>query len=181
MEIYKHEYKGETVPTEHLPSKWDVRFMDMAALVGSWSKDPSTKVGAVLVDSRNRVVSHGFNGFAAGVDDDLELYEDKEYKHQVIIHAEENAILFAGRDLSGCTIYTDPLPTCSHCASKIIQAGISRVVSWELEDGKKLKWSDSAELSEEMYRQAGVTFDVYPKPISIEELYQQAHDKLRNR
>jgi len=153
---------------------WDIRFLAMAGLVGSWSKDPSTKVGAVIADSCNRNVSVGFNGFPKGVIDDPALYADKEYKHKVIIHAETNAILFAGRELHGCSIYTDPLPTCSVCASLIIQSGICRVVSYDLEEGTKERWRDSFILAKDMYEQAGVEFITYPRNINETKIYKNS-------
>lgn len=104
-------------------SKWTQRFLDLAQLVSTWSKDPSTKVGAVIVDQNNRVVSLGFNGFPKGVQD---MDIPRERKLMRTIHAEENALLFAQRDLSGCSIYVTHHP-CANCAAKIIQAGIRNV------------------------------------------------------
>ena len=134
--------------------KWDKRFLDMTALIGTWSKDPSLGVGSVIVDENNRVVSMGFNGLASGVNDTTERLEDKTIKHQIVLHAENNAILFAKRDLTGCTIYTSPLPTCAHCASMIIQSGIVRVVT--MNRVMKRRWINSAKLAREMFDEAGV-------------------------
>lgn len=106
---------------------WQQRFFEMARLVAGWSKDPSTQVGAVIVSPRRRVVSVGFNGLPAGIEDDPEHLADRERKLAMVLHAEENAILFAQRDLSGCAIFTWPLPPCAHCAAKIVQAGIAAV------------------------------------------------------
>jgi len=135
-------------------NKWDRRFLELATLVATWSKDPSTKVGSVIVDSDNRVVSMGFNGLAGGVIDSVERLSDKEVKHQIVLHAENNAILFAKRDLTGCTIYTSPLPTCAHCASMIIQSGIKRVVTANYV--MKRRWIISAELARKMFDEADV-------------------------
>lgn len=109
--------------------KWDLRFLEMAQLVSSWSKDPSTQVGAVICDSRHRVVSVGYNGLPHGMADDPAILENRELKYSCIIHAEENAMLFATRPLEGCTIYTYPVPPCGPCAAKIRQSGIIRVVA----------------------------------------------------
>lgn len=92
-----------------------------------WSKDPSTKVGAVVVAPGNRPIGFGFNGFARGCDDSLALYEDKEYKHRHVVHAETNAILNARQCVDGCTIYITH-PPCQHCAGIMVQAGISKVI-----------------------------------------------------
>jgi dCMP deaminase len=105
-------------------SKWDTRFIDLAKLVASWSKDPSTQVGAVIVDKDKRIVSTGFNGFPQGVDDES---TEREIKLLRTIHAEENALLFARRDVTGMTVYVTR-PPCARCAAKLIQSGVSRVV-----------------------------------------------------
>ena len=108
--------------------RWDMRFLDMAKLISSWSKDPSTQVGSVIVDSNNRVVSVGYNGFPQGISDDSRL-DNRETKYKMILHAERNALLFAQRPLEGCTIYTYPFMPCPSCASMIIQSGLSSGIS----------------------------------------------------
>ena len=108
---------------------WDKRFIEQAKLIASWSKDPSTKCGCVIVDKYHRVIGQGYNGFPSGFPDDFDLWNNRETKLDLVIHAEENAILFSKRDLVGCTIYTVPMPPCSRCAGKIAQAGIRRVVA----------------------------------------------------
>lgn len=112
-------------------SAWVDRYLNMAQLVAGWSKDPSTKVGAVIVSQRNRVLSVGYNGFPPGIADDGRL-DDKATKLPLILHAELNAILNSGRDLTGATIYTTHAP-CSQCAAAIIQSGIDAVVMPEQE------------------------------------------------
>lgn len=109
-------------------SKWDGRYLDLAATVATWSKDPSTQVGAVIVSPVNRVIAVGFNGFPTGVKDDDRL-EDRDLKYELIIHGEMNAIITAGRDLHGFSLYTHPFLPCARCAAVVIQAGISRVVA----------------------------------------------------
>jgi dCMP deaminase len=106
-------------------SKWDSRFMDLARLVASWSKDPSTQVGAVIVDQDKRIVSTGFNGFPRSVNDVCRF--DRNTKLLRTIHAEENALLFARRDVTGMSVYVTR-PPCARCAAKLVQAGIVRVV-----------------------------------------------------
>lgn len=86
--------------------KWDARHLEMAHHVSAWSKDPSTKVGARITDSRNRVISEGFNGPPRGVQDDPTV--DRETKLRRTIHAERNAILFARQALTGTTLYVTP-------------------------------------------------------------------------
>lgn len=123
--------------------KWQQRYLDLAQHVAQWSKDPSTKVGAVIIAPGNRPIGMGFNGFARGANDDELLYLDTEYKHRHVIHAETNAILNARQNLEGCDIYVTH-PPCQHCAGTIIQAGICRVfcpkptetfhARWKIED-----------------------------------------------
>lgn len=139
-------------------SKWDKRFLDLSRTVSEWSKDPSTQVGAVIVDENKRIVSTGFNGLPMGVGDIVERLRDRDLKLKIIIHAEENAILFSRRDVSGMTIYVYPLPPCSNCASKIIQAGITRVVAPRVE--KHSKWFESVEISRAIFQEAGVMVDL---------------------
>jgi dCMP deaminase len=107
-------------------SKWDERFIGMARETAQWSKDPSTLCGAVITAGR-RVVSVGYNGFAALTYDYVERYEDRAYKDEMVIHSEENAILQARTDLTGNTLFISAM-CCGHCAALIIQTGISRVV-----------------------------------------------------
>lgn len=142
-----------------MTNKWDKRFLELASLVGSWSKDPSTKVGAVIVDQDNRVVSVGFNGFAKGVEDTPERYNDRELKYKLVIHAEENALLHANVPLQGATLYCFPFVPCASCASKIIQSGIKRVVAT---DDMPARWYDSFKLSLDIFSEAGVEVTIYP-------------------
>lgn len=138
-------------------NKWDLRFLQVARLVAGWSKDPSTGVGAVIVDELNRVVSLGFNGFPRGVTDDARA-QDRAIKYEMTVHAEVNAILFAGRSLVGCTLYGWPLSPCGRCASIIAQSGISRVVSVVTANER---WVESCGLGERVLREAGVGFRLY--------------------
>ena len=108
--------------------RWDARFLEMAKVVASWSKDPSTKVGAVIVRPDKTVCSVGFNGFPRFVDDSPGQYADRNIKYPQVKHAEENAILFAREHLAGYTLYVYPLRTCCPCSGDVIQAGIKRVV-----------------------------------------------------
>lgn len=112
--------------------KWHKRFLELSKLVAGWSKDPSTKCGAVISDYKHRVISLGFNGFARKVSDAYEIYDDREKKLRRIIHAEENAILFSKRDLSNTILYCTFVPCC-HCAAIIIQSGIDTVIVPELD------------------------------------------------
>lgn len=137
--------------------KWDRRFIELAAMISTWSKDPSTQCGALIVDQGRRLVSAGYNGFPAGVPDLPEHLADRETKLAMVIHAEENAIQFARRDLTDCTIYVWPMPPCAGCASKLVQAGIKTVVTVRPTQERAERWRRSFELAERLYQEAGVT------------------------
>jgi dCMP deaminase len=140
-------------------SKWAKRFIQMAELVGSWSKDPSTQVGAVIT-KQNRIVSVGFNGYPHGISDSAEI-DERETKYLKTLHAEENAILFAKRDLDGCEIWVTHFP-CPNCAAKIIQTGISVVHCPAQTDDFLSRWGEKISLSQDMFDQAGVSVDWLP-------------------
>ena len=108
--------------------KWDRRFIDLCYHIAKWSKDPSTKVGCVIVDNKRRIVSVGYNGFPRGVDDLEERYNERETKLKFVAHAERNAFDNAVASMEGCTLYTTLLP-CNECAKSVIQNGITRVVA----------------------------------------------------
>lgn len=137
--------------------KWDRRFLEMAECVSQWSKDPSTKVGAVIVDPETqRVISVGFNGFPRGIQDNAERLLLRETKYDLIIHAEMNALQFAERSVKGCTLYVYPLPPCIRCATMIIQSGIKRVVSSAAWPTKWGHWKNSIAKSVQLFNEAEV-------------------------
>ena len=156
MRLYYN--RREKVTTDE---QWHLRFLSVARLISTWSKDPSTKVGAVITDNLNRFVSLGYNGLAQGVPDKAEVWGDRELKYEHVIHAEENAMIFAQRSLRNCTLYTYPFPPCSRCASKFIQAGILRVVSVKPTENIYSRWQKSLDIAHWLYQQAGVQFLLY--------------------
>ena len=109
--------------------KWDDRFLGLAQFIAQWSLDPNTKVGAVIADSEQRIVSLGYNGFPRGVHDLPERLQNRDIKLKMTVHGELNAIIFAQRPLSECTLYTWPFMSCAQCAAMVIQSGIRRVVA----------------------------------------------------
>lgn len=133
--------------------KWAERFSQMATLVASWSKDPSTQVGAVITKEKH-VVSLGFNGYPSSIEDTVKQ-DTRDTKLLKTIHAEENAILFARRDLTGCDIYVTHFP-CPNCAAKIIQTGIVAVHCPEQSPEFIERWGEKLELSQLMFKEAGV-------------------------
>lgn len=131
---------------------WQKRFLSMAKLVSTWSKDPSTKVGAVIVDTQRRIVSTGYNGLPSGVRDTGIRLHNRETKLRCTIHAEENALLFAHRSVLHCTLVTSH-HSCASCAAKIIQSGISLVLYGADLD---TRWAEDTKLAQEMFTEAQV-------------------------
>ena len=140
---------------------WHDRFLGLAKHVAdSWSKDPSTKVGAVIVDPEtNIVVGMGYNGFPRGVDDNEERYNDREVKRKLVCHAELNAILNANKSVRGCDIYVYPTimkpASCSECSKAISQAGIKRLF-YRKTDNVSERWIEDSKFSKVILDEAGV-------------------------
>jgi dCMP deaminase len=135
-------------------NKWDARFLRLAQVVSSWSKDPSTKVGAAIVRDDHTLVSVGYNGFPRGCDDDVALYEDRPTKYMRIVHAEVNAILTAREPVAGCTLYVWPLQPCAACTGVIIQSGIKRVVAYMKDEPGQ--WANQFNVARKMCEEAGI-------------------------
>lgn len=145
---------------EEKQERWDIRFLEAARLKASWSKDPSTKCGAIIVRPDLTIAGTGFNGFPKNCLDDEELYANRELKYERVVHAELNAILHTYENMDGYTIYTWPPsfgPTCARCAAHVIQAGITRVVH-VFDDTSDInsRWLESLEIGLQMYREADV-------------------------
>lgn len=133
-------------------TEWAV---DMAKHVSKLSKDPSTKVGAVIFDEKRRLVSAGYNGFARGVQDSPARLHDRDTKLKLTLHAEKNAILFATAPLNGCTLVVTH-PCCAQCAAQTIQAGIKHVI-WPKPSRDFLsRWADDYAYSLAQFGEAGV-------------------------
>jgi dCMP deaminase len=133
---------------------WDKRFLELAELISTWSKDPSTKTGSVIVRPDKTIASVGFNGFPRGIEDKPELLTNREEKLKRVIHAELNAMLSARERLDGYTIYIWPLAVCSRCATHIIQAGIKKVVVRK--DSYSPRWEEENKLAAELFKEAKV-------------------------
>ena len=142
---------------EVMSAKWDQRFLKLAEHISGWSKDPSTKVGCVVVGEDREIRSTGFNGFPRGIADDAARLEDREQKYPLICHAEENAIMHAARiglSLKGCTAYVT-WPPCTRCARSLIQAGVVEVVYPE-EIEVPERWMADFDMSTSMMGEAGL-------------------------
>ena len=139
--------------------KWDLRFLEMAKLVSTWSKDTSTKCGAVIVRENKSVASVGFNGFPQKMSDADELYNNREVKYSRVIHGEVNALLFANELVQGCTLYTTG-PCCDRCAVQMIQAGITRFVAYTAPVMEQ-RWGEAFKRTFSYYEEAGVDHKEY--------------------
>jgi dCMP deaminase len=139
--------------------KWDTRFMRLAREISTWSRDPSSKIGAVLVNDDRRILSTGFNGFPRGIADTEERLNDREKKYPLIVHAELNVLLAAlynGVSVKDSTLYVYGLPICSDCTKSVIQAGIKRVVICEPQYAPE-KWQNQwYKQSKPMFEEVGV-------------------------
>ena len=138
-------------------SKWDERFLELAKQIASWSKDPSTQVGCVVVGPDREIRSTGFNGLPRGIEDSEDRLNNREIKYPMICHAEENAIMHAARigiSLKDCTAYVT-WPPCTRCARSLIQAGVSEIIypkGIDIPD----RWIQDFDLSLKMFKAAAV-------------------------
>lgn len=158
-------------------TKWNVRFMQMAQLISTWSKDQSTKVGCVIVSPQKAILSMGYNGFPRGVDDTIPARHKRPTKYDFVVHAEENALLNAGRNgtrLNGGILYVT-MPPCTHCAGSIIQSGIKEIIYLETEEKEKQipGWRDSLKYSFEMFDEANVKYHALDMAQAIDILKKQ--------
>jgi dCMP deaminase len=151
--------------------KWDRRWMEVAELFGTWSKDPSTRVGCVVVGTANQVLSQGFNGFPRGADDSLVRYQDRDLKYKWIEHAERNAIYNAARtgtSLVGSTLYVPWFP-CTDCARAIVQSGIAVAVSYNPSGygaGFMERWAKDIKISCDILTESDVGIRYIPERLS---------------
>ena len=134
-------------------NKWDRRFMELATHISSWSKDPSTKVGAVIVSPDRSGVVFGYNGFPRGIADTDHRLMDRGLKYPLTIHAEVNALLTAPHSLHGHTLYCT-MACCAPCAVQVIQKGITRVVIPAVIATSQ--WADSQNLAIKLFIERGI-------------------------
>jgi len=142
-------------------TKWDARFTRIANEVATWSKDPGTKVGAVLVLDR-RIIATGYNGFPQNIEDTIERYSNRELKLAYTVHAEVNAILNAaknGATTNGSTLYVTFSP-CVSCATSVVQAGVSTVVCPCVSTAPE-RWRNSFQLGQDLLMEANVEIKTF--------------------
>lgn len=146
--------------------QWSNHFIEVTKLISTKSKDPSTKVGSIIVDKNNRIVSTGYNGPPKNTDDRDIIFENREIKLKRTLHAELNAILFAKQDLTDMTIYVTH-PPCTQCAAAIIQTGICKVICIKPSEDMKKRWESHIKESKKMFLEADVIYLEVPD-VSIE-------------
>ena len=140
--------------------KWDRRYIKLAEEVSTWSKDPSSQIGAVAIGGKGELLSTGYNGFPRNITDYPSRYNDRETKYKYIVHAEANCIYNAtynGVSLNNSTMYVYGLPCCSECAKAIIQVGVRRVVMHGDPDNER--WRDSVNHTLSMFKEAGLEWE----------------------
>jgi dCMP deaminase len=162
--------RGEHVTEreEALLDRWDVHFLQQALLWSTMSKDPNTRVGAVIAGPDRTIRTSGFNGFPRGIADSVVRLTVRDTKLRLMVHAERNAICSAARNgiaTSGCTLYiaaTDDSglvwggPPCTACTIELIQAGITRVIAYRQKSPSK--WHDDLMFARSLLSEAGVSY-----------------------
>lgn len=148
------EHKKDTL-------KWHRRYIELAALVGGWSKHPDFQVGAVAVGDFGQIMSTGYNGWPRGMvneEQGRKSTNDKGYSNS--IHAETNLIYNAnltGVTLRGCTVYVHPVLPCFECAKALVQVGVNAVYYKRDKASNYNDWTKSWSLAKELFKEAGVT------------------------
>lgn len=146
-----------------MSEKWDRFYMGLAKYYASASKDPSTKVGAVLVND-NTVYGMGYNGFPPNVQDSPERYLDRELKYKLIVHAEVNAIVKAAEKAKGSTLYVYPSfalpPICNECCKVAITAGVREIVGFFPDEESEVvkRWKESMEITKLLCTETGLKY-----------------------
>jgi len=140
-------------------NKWDLRFLELAKHISTWSKDPSTKVGAVLVRPDRTIASCGYNGFAKQMPDSEELYANREEKYSRTIHGEINALIHAREPVIGYTCYTSSGSPCDRCVVQLIQSGISRFVWPTMTEDYLSRWSESVLRTKQYLDECGIIWN----------------------
>lgn len=131
-------------------------YIGLARYVATASRDPSTKVGAVIVRPDRTIASVGFNGMPRGMSDAPELYLDRATKLSRTIHAEVNAILNAAEPVKGYDLYVSALPPCAACALVVVQSGIRRVFYERPSEELAQRWADSLAQTRTVFGEVGI-------------------------
>lgn len=165
-----------------MSNRWDSHFLELALTHARMSKDPSTKVGAIITGPDREIVSAGFNGFPRGIADTPARLNDRDTKMRLVVHGEMNAVLAAARAgtrLKGCTLYvaaTDQSgmiwggPPCVRCTVEVIQAGIAEIVSFPMKSAPS-RWHDDLVMARYLLREARITYrEITSETLGIERV-----------
>lgn len=139
-------------------NKWHQRFINLAKEIAAWSKDPSTKCGAIIVSKDRRILATGYNGLPHGYNDYCLTSMPREEKYKRVVHAEMNAILNAakhGAKLDNSTLYVSGLPICCNCAKHITSVGIKTVVV-DKHILKHERWQEDWKVSKEIFKEVNI-------------------------
>ena len=136
-------------------------FFRLCKVNASMSKDPSTKVGSVIVRPDRTIASMGWNGFPAGCDDSDHLYRDRATKYPRTVHAEMNAVLSARQSLSGFILFSWPMCPCDRCMPHLVQAGIKQICTVPIGAAQADRWAEAEEASINMAEEVGITVVMY--------------------
>ena len=142
--------------------KWKLRFSDLSNYIAGWSKDKSTKVGAIIVNAEDKnPISMGFNGFPAKVNEDVPERHERPLKYFFTVHGEINAIANAaknGQRTKGCDMYVNYFPCCN-CAGAIVNAGIKKVICQNKPNLNDERWGENWKISLMILNEGGVEIE----------------------
>lgn len=153
--------------------KWNVRFIELAEHFSTWSRDPSTKIGAIAISESKQILSIGYNGFPRGIEDSEERLNDRETKYKFVVHAEKNLIYNAtlnGVSLKNSNLYVFGLPCCGECAKAVIQVGIKKICCG-FDGDYKDNWKESVEFAQNLFTEAKVDFTYYSRKENVWHLH----------
>lgn len=145
-----------------IKQKWHHRYLALAKEISTWSKDPSTQVGAIAVGTKGQVLAQGYNGFPRGIKHLNSRLTDRAIKYKYVVHAEMNLIYnasYTGASLCESTAYVSGLPCCAECAKGLIQVGVSQVIMAKPE-GIPEHWAKSFELTKDLFNEAKVAWQI---------------------
>jgi len=147
---------------------WDTYFFTMCYVIAMKSKDESTKIGSIIIDDENTILSTGYNSFPRGINDNVIERQERPLKYKFFSHSERNAIYSAAKNgisIKGSTIYTLGMPCCD-CCFGIIQSGIKEVVLHKMWCNLTPDiWLEHAKITEEMFNEANVKIRYWDKKI----------------
>lgn len=155
-----NQYHAET---DKKQAKWDIRFLNLARLVSTWSKDPSTQTGSVIVRPDRTVCSVGFNGFPMSMPDNPEYYNNREEKYSRIVHCEMNALLHARESVEGYTLYNWAAASCDRCVVHMLQAGIKIFVNPLPTEDMASRWGEAFKRTAKYIAECGGVSREYPR------------------